>query len=138
MRQVNGVAARDPVPDADAPRIDVDDPEVDMDDAHRLLHRGRLFTGEVTEHLGGKLVSLDVYVDGVQSGPSWEWYQDGTLRSEGTVYKSLARGEAREWHPNGRLGSRKVFSDDGLTLLENYAWDEDGRPTRSWRADDRA
>jgi uncharacterized protein YjbI with pentapeptide repeats len=126
------------VDDGDTPRIAVEDPEVDMDDAHRLLYRGELFTGEVTEHLGDQLVSLDVYVEGVQNGPSREWYKDGTLRSEGVVYKSLARGESREWHPNGRLGSRRVFSDDGLTLLEDDAWDEDGRPTKSWRADDRA
>ncbi|MFI9563590.1 toxin-antitoxin system YwqK family antitoxin [Streptomyces rishiriensis] len=117
-------------------RIDIDDPEVDMDDAQRLLYRGELFTGEVTEHLGGKLVSLDVYVDGVQSGASREWYKDGTLRSEGTVRKGLPRGESKEWHPNGTLASRKVFDDDGLTLREDDEWDEDGRPTRSWRMDE--
>ncbi|MFG2571237.1 pentapeptide repeat-containing protein [Streptomyces sp. NPDC048481] len=116
-------------------RTDVDDPDVGMDDAHRLLYRGEPFTGEVTEHLGGRLVSLDVYVEGLQHGPSWEWYQDGTLRSEGTVLKNLARGEHKQWHPNGALASRRVFTDDGLTILEDHEWDEDGVATKSWRAD---
>lgn len=103
-----------------------------MDDGQRLLYRGEPFTGEVTEHLGGKLVSLDVYVEGVQSGPSREWYKDGALRSEGTVRDGLPRGEFREWHPNGTLASRKVFADDGLTLCEDHQWDESGRQTRNW------
>ncbi|MFF4571326.1 hypothetical protein [Streptomyces sp. NPDC001410] len=55
-----------------AQRIDIDDPEVDMDEAQRLLYRGTPLTGEVTEHLTGKLVSLEVYVDGIQDGPSSE------------------------------------------------------------------
>ncbi|MFC9950872.1 toxin-antitoxin system YwqK family antitoxin [Streptomyces prasinus] len=117
-------------------RIDIEDSEVDRDDAQRLLYRGDLFTGEVTEHLGGKLVSLDVYADGIQNGPTREWHMDGTPRSEGTVREGLPRGEFKEWHPNGTLAARKVFSDDGLTLREEYRWNEDGRPTRSWRLDD--
>ncbi|MFF7854801.1 toxin-antitoxin system YwqK family antitoxin [Streptomyces sp. NPDC007904] len=117
-------------------RIDIDEPDVDMDDAQRLLYRGEPFTGEVTEHLDGKLVSLDAYAEGVRNGLSREWYKDGTLRSEGTVRDGLPRGEFREWHPNGAPASRKVFADDGLTLREEHQWDEDGRPTRSWRLDD--
>lgn len=117
-------------------RIDIDDPEVGMDEAQRLLYRGKLFTGEVTEQLAGRLVSLDVYVDGVQDGPSCEWYKDGTLRSQGTVRNGLPCGEFKEWHLNGALASRKVFDADGLTLREEYEWDEHGRPTRSWRLGD--
>ncbi|MEU8292163.1 hypothetical protein [Streptomyces pseudogriseolus] len=119
-------------------RIDIDDPDVDMDDAQRLLYRGEPFTGEVTEHLQGKLVSLDVYRDGIQDGLSREWYKDGTPRSEGTVRDGLPRGEFREWHANGVLASRKVFDNDGLTLREDDQWDETGRPTRSWRLDEQA
>ncbi|KAB1139832.1 hypothetical protein F7R91_38545 [Streptomyces luteolifulvus] len=44
-----------------AHRIDIDDPEIEMDEAQRLLYRGEPFTGEVTEFLSGKLVSLDSY-----------------------------------------------------------------------------
>ncbi|MEU5630189.1 toxin-antitoxin system YwqK family antitoxin [Streptomyces rishiriensis] len=118
-----------------ARRIDIDDPEVDMDDAQRLLYRGELFTGEVTEYLGDALVSLDEYVDGVQDGPSLEWYKDGTLRSETMVRKGRACGESKAWHQNGTLASLRVFDEDGLTFRENYEWDEDGRPTKSWRLD---
>ncbi|MEU6915635.1 toxin-antitoxin system YwqK family antitoxin [Streptomyces olindensis] len=114
-------------------RIDIDDPEVDMDDSERLYHRGGPFTGEVTEHLGERLVSLDGYVDGYKNGPSREWYQDGTLRSEGTLREGMPVGEFREWHPNGALAARQVFADNGMTLLEEHTWDEQGRPTRSWR-----
>ena len=97
-------------------RIDIDSPEVDMDAAQFLLYRGGRFTGEVAEHLAGKLVSLDAYVDGVQNGLSREWSKDGTLRSEGTVRNGLPCGEFKAWHPNGAMASRKVFDDDGLTL----------------------
>ncbi|MBT2492758.1 hypothetical protein J7E96_30465 [Streptomyces sp. ISL-96] len=114
-------------------RIDVDDPEVDMDDAQRLLYRGELFTGEVAEYSSGSLVSLDKYTKGIQDGLSREWYADGTIRSEGTVRSGLPRGEFKEWHPNGVLASRKVFDEDGLTLREEFKWDEQGQPTRSWR-----
>jgi antitoxin component YwqK of YwqJK toxin-antitoxin module len=108
-----------------------------MDDAQRLPYRGEPFTGEVTEHLAGKLVSLDIYAEGVQHGRSCEWYKDETLRSEGTVREGLPRGEFREWHPNGTLTSLKIFDNDGLTLQEEHTWDEDGQQTRSWRLDDR-
>ncbi|MGV9320598.1 toxin-antitoxin system YwqK family antitoxin [Streptomyces sp. NPDC003660] len=117
----------------EAARIDIDDPEVDMDDAQRLLYRGVPFTGEVSEHLAGALVSLDVYADGVPHGLCREWYRDGTPRSEGVVHRGLPRGESREWHPDGRLSRRQVFDADGLTLREDDAWDETGRLTRSWR-----
>ncbi|MEU6813626.1 hypothetical protein [Streptomyces sp. NPDC046860] len=121
---------------SDVPRIDIDDPDVDMDDAQRLLYRGSLFTGEVTEHLTGKLVSLDIYADGLLNGLSREWYKDGTLRSEGLVRGGLPRGEHREWHPNGVLASLKIFDEDGLTLRCDLAWDDAGRPTREWRLKD--
>ncbi|QBJ92403.1 hypothetical protein D0Z67_20305 [Streptomyces seoulensis] len=121
---------------SDIPRIDIDDPDVDMDDAQRLLYRGNLFTGEVTEHLAGKLVSLDAYADGLLNGLSQEWYKDGTLRSEGLVRSGLPRGEHREWHPNGVLASLKIFDEDGLTLRGDFEWDEEGRPTRQWRLKD--
>ncbi|MEU7584299.1 hypothetical protein AB0B50_42730 [Streptomyces sp. NPDC041068] len=117
-------------------RIDIDDPEVDMDDAQRLLYRGQCFTGEVAEYLGDKLVSLDNYTNGTQDGLSREWYEDGTIRSEGMVRMGLPCGEFKEWHPNGTLASRKVFDDDGLTLREEFKWDKDGQPTRSWRLED--
>ncbi|MGX5182706.1 toxin-antitoxin system YwqK family antitoxin [Streptomyces avermitilis] len=117
-------------------RIDIDDPEVDMDTGQRLLYRGELFTGEAVEHLGGALVSLENYEDGLAHGPSREWYKDGTLRSEGTVRRALPVGVWRVWHPNGTLASERVFSDNGQTILSDRQWDETGQPTRSWRKED--
>ncbi|MFF0117191.1 hypothetical protein [Streptomyces prasinus] len=58
-------------------RIDIEDPEVNVDDAQRLLHREGLFTGEATEHLGGKLAILYVYAHGMQNGPTRERHKDG-------------------------------------------------------------
>ncbi|GEC07203.1 hypothetical protein SSP24_48580 [Streptomyces spinoverrucosus] len=114
-------------------RIDIDDPDVDMDVSERLYYRGEPFTGEVTEHLGVSLVSLETYVDGYKDGPSHEWYKDGTLRSEGTHRAGLPVGEFKEWHPNGVLASKRVFAANGMTILEDCEWDEHGRPTRTWR-----
>ncbi|MEU6019705.1 hypothetical protein ABZ826_38910 [Streptomyces sp. NPDC047515] len=115
-------------------RVDIDDPRVDVDQGQRLLYRGELFTGEVEERLGGALVSLDPYVVGVQHGPSREWYEDGTLRSESTAHEGRPVGVSREWHPNGVLASEVEFSENGLTMLAERRWDEEGRPTKNWSA----
>ncbi len=104
-----------------------------MDYEQRLLYRGRPFTGEVEERSGGVVISLDSYVDGLQDGPSREWYKDGTLRSEATVRKGRPVGVAREWHPNGTLASEQVFAENGLTMLQDFHWDENGQPTKTWR-----
>ncbi|MGW2628145.1 toxin-antitoxin system YwqK family antitoxin [Streptomyces chattanoogensis] len=114
-------------------RIDIDDPEVDMDFGGRLLYKGTLFSGEVTEHAGQTLVSLDNYVNGVQDGRSQEWYRDGTLRSEGTARMGRPVGVSREWHPNGQIAADRVFAEDGLTMLCDRAWDESGNLTKNWK-----
>ncbi|GAA4033006.1 hypothetical protein [Streptomyces plumbiresistens] len=115
--------------DERTPRIDIDGPDVDFDLGARLLYRGELFTGEVEERLGGDVVSLQSYVDGLPHGPSWEWYRDGTLSAEGTVYRSRPVGVWRRWHPNGVLAHEKTFSEDGQVILSHRAWDESGRLT---------
>lgn len=98
-------------------RIDIDGPEVDMDMGQRLLYRGELFTGEVVEYQRGALVSLNTYKDGVEDGPTREWYMDGTLRSEGVMRDGVPVGELQSWHPNGRLAARMTMSDNGLRQL---------------------
>ncbi|KOG33006.1 hypothetical protein AQJ84_34005 [Streptomyces resistomycificus] len=100
-----------------------------MDLAQRLLYRGRPFTGEVEEYLGGVRVSLESYVDGLPDGPGREWYEDGSPESEMTVRKGRAVGVAKRWHPNGVLASERVFSEDNGALLAVREWDEDGLPT---------
>ncbi|MET7609208.1 toxin-antitoxin system YwqK family antitoxin [Streptomyces avermitilis] len=113
-------------------RIDIDDPEVDMDMGQRLIYRGELFTGEVVEYQRGALVSLNTYKDGVEDGPTREWYMDGTLRSEGTARGGRPVGITRDWHPNGTLAAEREFAEDGLTMLSDREWDETGQPTRAW------
>ncbi|MER8085413.1 toxin-antitoxin system YwqK family antitoxin [Streptomyces sp. NPDC087532] len=105
-----------------------------MDQGQRLLYRGELFTGEVEERLGDAVVSLDSYVAGVQHGPSREWYEDGTLRSEATAREGRPVGVSREWHPNGVLASEVEFSEDGTTMLAERCRDEESRPTKNWSA----
>ncbi|MBT2369237.1 hypothetical protein J7E88_28970 [Streptomyces sp. ISL-10] len=117
-------------------RIDVDGPDVDMDVAQRILYRGDPFTGEVAEYQGGHLISLDEYTDGVLNGWSREWYQDGTLRSEGFVREGHAVGEVKEWYTNGALKSRKFFDSALASLREVDTWDERGVLLRSWRRDE--
>ncbi|MEV4433428.1 hypothetical protein [Streptomyces sp. NPDC049585] len=113
-------------------RIDIDDPAVDMDGAKRLLYQGELFSGEVAEYHGGSLVSLDGYTEGVPDGLTQEWYRDGARRSWARVRMGFVIGECLEWHRNGQLASKRVFSEDGKRLLGDYKWDEEGKPTRAW------
>jgi hypothetical protein len=117
-------------------RINIDDPEVDMDMGQRLLYRGEPFTGEAEEFLGDARVCLENYVDGLQDGPSWEWYKDGALRAEVTVRKGRAVGIARRWHQNGVLASERVFSEEDGAFLSSREWDESGLPTKVWRKED--
>lgn len=118
---------------AEVTRIDVDDPDVDTDQGQRLLYHGELFSGEVEERSpNGALISLDAYSNGVQDGPSREWYPDGSRRGEGTMRQGRPVGTFREWHPNGVLASERVIADDGLTLLSSRKWDETGQIIRDW------
>ncbi|MGW0841315.1 toxin-antitoxin system YwqK family antitoxin [Streptomyces sp. NPDC002787] len=120
-------------PDTAPDVLDIDDPDVDMDYGQRLLYRGVPFTGEVEERSRGVVISRDRYVDGRQDGPSHEWNEDGTPRSEGTARQGRPVGISWEWHSNGTLAAERVFTADGLTMLENREWDEEGRPIRAWR-----
>ncbi|MFF4495403.1 toxin-antitoxin system YwqK family antitoxin [Streptomyces sp. NPDC001546] len=113
-------------------RVDIDDPDVDMDMGNRMLYHGELFTGEMAEYVDDQVVCLDVYVDGIKNGLSRMWYPDGAPKLEGTVVNGSARGEFREWHPNGRLKSRKFFDDDIYSLKEETVWDEEGNLVRDW------
>ena len=61
--------------------IEVDDPEVDGHLAGRITYRGELFTGQTVGHdPDGRRIALTTYADGIQDGPSKEWYPDGHLR----------------------------------------------------------
>lgn len=116
------------------PRIDIDDPEFEMDESEVVSYQGQRFTGEVVEYQRGALISLVTYKDGIEDGPSKEWYMDGTLSSEGTLRGGFPVGESKEWHPNGRLASRVLMSANGLRQLEITEWDENGNLTKEWHA----
>ncbi|MGW3656579.1 toxin-antitoxin system YwqK family antitoxin [Streptomyces sp. NPDC005151] len=83
----------------------------------------------------GRLISLDEYADGILSGISREWHQDGTVRSEGVIQDGRAVGEFKEWHPNGVLNSRKFFDSAAASLREEDTWDDHGVLLTSWRRD---
>lgn len=111
--------------------VDVDDPEIDGDLAGRVTYRGELFTGQTVEYSpGGTRIALTSYIDGVEDGPSKEWYPDGRPLSEGMVKTGRAIGEWREWYPSGRLKQLDVFDDAG-NHLSRTAWDEGGNPADS-------
>ncbi|MER6912645.1 hypothetical protein ABT354_13335 [Streptomyces sp. NPDC000594] len=113
-------------------RIDIDGPDVDMwADGSRLTYRGEPFTGEVAEYSGDDFVSLDEYVQGRVHGSSRAWHYNGRPESEGVCVGGRAVGLWRAWHENGVLASEQWFSDDGWSLLESRAWDEQGRPVRN-------
>ncbi|MFJ1550237.1 toxin-antitoxin system YwqK family antitoxin [Streptomyces sp. NPDC088246] len=98
----------------------MDAPDVDGDPGHRVLYRGEPFTGEVAEYVGGQMVYLDVYAEGIRDGLSQGWYPDGSRKSLGTVRNGVATGEFREWHPNGALKARRFFDDDINTVAFGF------------------
>ncbi|MFB6816435.1 toxin-antitoxin system YwqK family antitoxin [Streptomyces sp. NPDC056347] len=116
-------------------RIDVDDPDVDMDDAQRVLYLGEPFTGEVAEYQSGHLISLEEHTGGIPNGLSRDWYQDGTLSSEGVIRNGRPSGEFKEWHPSGVVKSRKFFDGSLTSLREEETWDECGNLLTSWHRD---
>ncbi|MEV6385289.1 hypothetical protein AB0M31_38465 [Streptomyces sp. NPDC051773] len=116
------------------PRIDIDDPKVDFDDGERLFYQGELFTGEVVEYQGSALVSLETYRDGIVDGPVRQWYEDGTLRAEGTMRAGFPVGESRRWHPDGALAAKRITTEDGHHPLAELEWDENGEQTLAWYA----
>ncbi|MFI6524926.1 toxin-antitoxin system YwqK family antitoxin [Streptomyces uncialis] len=113
--------------------IDIDGPDVDMDDGLRLFYKGEPYTGEVVEYLGDALVSQETYAEGRPNGRTRQWYEDGVLRAEGTHTGGRLKGEFKEWHPNGVLKCRQLNSENGMSVLEDDRWDEDGQQIQARR-----
>lgn len=108
-------------------RVDVDDPALDMLPDMSVTYEGRLFTGETVEthpHTG-QVIAVTSYADGLQHGPSREWYADGTPRSEGQCERGLPAGLWREWHPNGRVASEQEFTGKGR-MISRRTWSPEG------------
>ncbi|PJN40644.1 hypothetical protein CG747_09805 [Streptomyces sp. CB02959] len=97
------------------------------DDGARLHYEDDApFTGDVfARDRQGRVISLASYVDGVPSGPQYQWHPDGTKKSEGRARYGLAIGDWRRWHPNGRLAEHKVFSLQGR-YERVQKWDKEG------------
>lgn len=114
-------------------RVDVNDSAVSMDEGQRLTYKGQPFTGEVAEGALDDPTSLETYRDGWLNGPWQLWYLDGSPKAQGEFVPGGLVGEALAWHPNGLLESRRPFTETSKEVA-GYAWDEDGRQTRSWTA----
>jgi antitoxin component YwqK of YwqJK toxin-antitoxin module len=113
-------------------RIDIDGPDVDYDESQLLLYRGEYFTGEAVEYFpDGRLWTLKTFVNGFEDGPTRQWFQDGSLQSEGVSKRNYAVGEWKTWFPNGRLEHVSTFDDDG-NLLSRIEWNEDGEIVKQY------
>ncbi|MDG4835724.1 hypothetical protein O7631_04245 [Micromonospora sp. WMMD967] len=110
-------------------RVDYDD--VETEDDLRVTYQGEPFTGEVVERSPqGQVVALTTYFEGMEDGPSAEWYPTGERKAEGSVRYGTAVGVHEEWHRNGNLASRVEFDDQGR-MLSQQRWAEDGTPIES-------
>ncbi|MER2225227.1 MAG: hypothetical protein ABS976_26935, partial [Rhodococcus sp. (in: high G+C Gram-positive bacteria)] len=70
--------------------IRVDEDDLDSEPYGPVLHREKPFTGETEDRLpDGTLVSRTTYVNGLPDGPEKEWYNDGSLRSEGQFQRGV-------------------------------------------------
>ncbi|MBB5933926.1 toxin-antitoxin system YwqK family antitoxin [Streptomyces zagrosensis] len=115
-------------------RIDIDDDDVDMDVEGRLFYHGAPYSGEVVEYRENIVIHLDQYVDGRLHGLRRAWYSNGTLKGEEMCRYGRPSGEQKEWHPNGQLAHRQIFTSESGKLVAEYHWDEEGRVTSSWVA----
>ncbi len=104
-----------------------------MDEGQRVTYDGVPFTGEVVEGALDDPTSLETYRDGWLNGPWRLWYLDGSPKAQGEFVHGGLVGEVLAWHANGRLESRRLFTETSREVA-GYAWDEDGRETRSWTA----
>ncbi|MEV1159400.1 hypothetical protein AB0J27_28810 [Micromonospora chokoriensis] len=110
-------------------RVDYDD--VETEDDLRVTYQGEPFTGEVVERSPqGQVIALTTYFEGMEDGPSAEWYPTGERKAEGNVRYGTAVGVHEEWHRNGNPASRVEFDDQGR-MLSRQRWAEDGTPIES-------
>ncbi|MEU7948458.1 hypothetical protein AB0C50_27545 [Micromonospora taraxaci] len=96
-----------------------------------MTYQGDLFTGEVVERSPqGQVIALTTYFEGMEDGPSAEWYPTGERKAEGSARYGTAVGVHEEWHRNGNPASRVEFDDQGR-MLSRQRWAEDGTPIES-------
>ncbi|MEU0569800.1 hypothetical protein ABZ297_31095 [Nonomuraea sp. NPDC005983] len=82
------------------------------------------FTGIAFTENDGALRSEATYREGLQSGPTKEWYPSGQPMVDATFARGALHGRAREWHKNGQLAEDGEY-EYGITLWAKQ-WDENG------------
>jgi antitoxin component YwqK of YwqJK toxin-antitoxin module len=97
----------------------------DTEDGWLVRVDGVPFTGDVVDTENGRVVAVTGYRDGLEDGPSKEYFPDGGKQVEGRSAGGYAVGEWREWYPDGRLKSYKVLDRWG-DLRRTQLWDENG------------
>ncbi|HEY0637141.1 MAG TPA: hypothetical protein VGD67_05805 [Pseudonocardiaceae bacterium] len=105
----------------------IDVTQTELDAAGRVLHEGVPVTGEVVSRSPeGRVIARIRYLQGLEDGPSLEWYPDGSRRAEGSSrYGVGAVGVWRGWHPCGAPAAEYGFSDNGRLLFVRR-WDQAG------------
>ena len=96
----------------------------DTDDGWTIRVDGVPFTGEVVDTEDGRVVGVTTYRDGLEHGPSVEYFPDGDKHVAGQSAEGYAVGEWWEWYPGGKLKSYKVLDRWG-----------DPRRSQRWSAD---
>lgn len=107
-------------------RVNIDD--IVRDQAEYVMYDGKEYTGEVVETLDdGTVITLNTYRIGREEGPQFEYYTDGSPRSEYWIVNGRLTGESREWHENGQLALRQRYDEFG-NVSQRETWDENGQP----------
>ena len=87
----------------------------------------------LTFYPDGTVASRSVMNKGKFNGPSTFYYRDGKVRSSVNQINDAPDGEEREYHPDGKLASLRVYSDNGV-LRSEQQYDIKGqlRVQRQW------
>ncbi|GAA3434362.1 toxin-antitoxin system YwqK family antitoxin [Kutzneria kofuensis] len=104
-------------------RVNREQTTSDTEDGWMVRLNGVPFTGEVVDTENGRVVAVTSYQDGLEHGPSIEYYPDGSKQVEGQSAGGHAVGEWREWYPSGKLKSYKLLDRWG-DIRKTQMWDE--------------
>lgn len=108
----------------DQAAVRVPDALLDYDAELIYTYNGQRFTGVGYEEEPERGLSEISYVDGVQEGPSRDWYPSGQLKGE-TIYKDNVRhGHNREFREDGTLSLEEIY-EHGV-LVRSATFDENG------------
>lgn len=109
---------------AEQPHARVPDDVLDYDENLVYTYQGERFTGVGYDEVPGYGLSEISYVDGLQEGPTRDWYPSGQLKSE-WMYRANARhGHSREYREDGTLVSEAIYEYGVRVRSRTFA--EDG------------